>query len=322
MNLHPEITRFLDANPAVPLDHLSVAEQRQYMRLAADLNFLRFGTRGPAVHEVSDHEVLVDGGHIAARVYRPGPEPSLPAHLSLHGGGWWQGSIDDYVSDAICRQRCAEAHTVIVALEYRLAPEHRFPTALNDAHAALRWLADNAGSLGIDPGNLSVGGSSAGGNVAAALALQARDEGGPGLVFQLLEVPVLDLTGQSARPAITTDREQAMFAGVPLGIEHYLGDGGQALDPRASPLHATDLSGLPPALIFTAEFDPLHLEGERYAERLQAAGVKATAVRHPGAIHGSALLTRTWSPAAEWQRQAAVALRDAHWDGAPGDGDR
>jgi acetyl esterase len=315
MNLQPEITRFLNANPAEPLDHLSVADQRQYMRLATDLNFLRFGTRGPKVHEVSDHAVPVAGGHITARVYRPGPETSLPAHLSLHGGGWWQGSIDDYISDAICRQRCAEAHAVVVALEYRLAPEHKFPVALNDAYAALCWLAGNAEELGIDPGNLSVGGSSAGANLAAALTQRVRDEGGPGLVFQLLEVPVLDLTVRTARAAVESPRQEAMLAGVLTGIEHYLDDDGQALDPLVSPLHATDLADLPPAVIFTAEFDPLHLEGERYAERLRAAGVKATAVRHAGAIHGSALLTRIWNPAADWQRQAAAALRDAHRPG-------
>ncbi len=316
MNLPPAIVRFLDANPEVPLDHLTVAERRRYMRLAIDLNFLRFGTRGPEVHSVTDHAVPVDGGQVVARVYRPGPEAALPAHLTLHGGGWWQGSIDDHISEAICRQRCAEAHVVVVSLEYRLAPEHPFPTGLNDAYAALRWMAAEAGTLGIDPERLSVGGSSAGGNLAAALALRTRDDDGPGLVFQLLEVPVLDLTGKTARDAAGDPVEEAMYTGLMSGVGHYVGsDPARALDPLVSPLHADDLSGLPPAYILTAEFDPLRVEGERYAEMLRASGVAAKAVRHAGALHGSAMLTRVWDKAADWQREAAAALRAAHWDG-------
>ncbi len=316
MTLPAPVARFLDANPDVPLDHLTVAEQRQYMRLAIDLNFLRFGARGPEVHSVTDHDVPVDGGQVVARVYRPGPEPALPAHLILHGGGWWQGSIDDYIGDAICRQRCSEAHVVVVSLDYRLAPEHPFPTGLNDAYAALRWMEAEARTLGIDPACLSVGGSSAGGNLAAALTRRARDEGGPGLVFQLLEVPVLDLTGKTARDAVRTPVEDAMISALMSGVGHYIGDDPiRALDPLVSPLHADDLSGLPPAFILTAEFDPLRVEGERYAERLRAAGVPAKAVRHAGALHGSSMLTRVWDQAADWQREATAALRAAHWDG-------
>jgi acetyl esterase len=236
----------------------------------------------------------------------------------LHGGGWWHGSIDDRISDAIWRQRCAQARTVVVGLDYRLAPEHKYPAALNDTFAALCWMTDNARALRIDPGNVSVGGSSAGGNLAAALSLKTRANGCPRLCFQLLEVPALDLTQATSRQA-AAGGGQGFVDEIGIAIEHYLTDPGQARDPLVSPFLADDLSGLPPAVVFTAEMDPLHAEGEQYAQRLAAAGVSARAVRHAGALHGTAMLTRTWPPAAAWQQQAADALRQAHW---PAKGDR
>jgi acetyl esterase len=318
MNLDPAVQRFVDVDAGNTLNHLTVAEQRQYMRHLVDLNFLRFSSRGPEVYSITDHDIAVDGGHITARVYHPGPEDGLPAHLSLHGGGWWHGSIDDRISDAIWRQRCAHARTVVVGLDYRLAPEHRFPVALNDTFAALCWMIDSARTLRIDPDNVSVGGSSAGGNLAAALTLKTRDNGGPRLGFQLLEVPALDLTQATSRQA-AAGGGQGMVDEIGIAIQHYLTDPGQARDPLVSPLLADDLSGLPAAVIFTAEMDPLHAEGEQYTQRLAAAGVSARAVRHAGALHGTAMLTRTWAPAAAWQQQAADVLRQAHW---PAKGDR
>jgi acetyl esterase len=124
MKLDPAVQQFVDANAGELLDHLSVTEQRRYMRLLIDLNFLRFSRPGPDVRSVTEHVLTVDGGRIRCRVYRPSDEQALPAHVVLHGGGWWQGSIDDLICDAICRQRCAEAQVVVVAVGYRLAPEH------------------------------------------------------------------------------------------------------------------------------------------------------------------------------------------------------
>jgi acetyl esterase len=318
MNLDPAVQRFVNVDAGDNLSHLTVPDQRQFMRHLVDLNFLRFSSRGPEVHSITDFGISVDGGRITARVYHPGPEDGLPAHLSLHGGGWWHGSIDDYISDAIWRQRCVQARTVVIGLDYRLAPEHRFPAALDDTYATLCWMADNARALRIDPGSISVGGSSAGGNLAAALTLKTRDEHGPRLSFQLLEVPALDLTQATARRAVTQDGTgQDMVDEISSAIEHYLSGPGQALDPLVSPLLAGDLSGLPDAVVFTAELDPLHAEGEQYAERLAAAGVSARVVRHPGALHGTAMLTRTWPPAAAWQREAAAVLRQAHWPENP-----
>ena len=320
MNLDPAVQRFADVGAGDTLNHLTVPEQRQYMRHLADLNFLRFSSRGPEVYSITDHDIAVDGGRVTARVYHPGPEDGLPAHLSLHGGAWWHGSIDDRISDAIWRQRCAQARTVVIGLDYRLAPEHKFPAALGDAFAALCWMTDNARMLRIDPGNVSVGGSSAGGNLAAALTLKARDEGGPRLRFQLLEVPALDLTqAMSRQAAAAASAGQDMVDEIGVAIAYYLTDPGQVHDPLVSPLLADDLSGLPAAVIFTAEMDPLHAEGEQFAQRLAAAGVSARSARHAGALHGTAMLTRTWAPAAIWQQQAAAALRQAHW---PAEGNR
>jgi acetyl esterase len=314
MRFAPPIQAFFDAAPAEPLDFLTVPEQRQLIRHLSDLNYLRFGRRAEPVAAVTDYAVPAEHGEITVRAYRPGARGPLPAHLELHGGGWWLGSIDEHINDAICRYRCVHARCVVLAVEYRLAPEHPFPAAVDDACAALRWVAAHAGELGIDASSISVGGTSAGGNIAAAATLRARDAGGPALVFQLLDVPALDLTGDSVRAALATE-ELAPLArrstyGVTLG--RYLPDPADALLPFASPLRAPDLSGLPPAHIMTAEYDPLREEGERYARRLSAAGVPATVTRHAGAIHGAGYLTRVWPPAQEWQHEAAIMLRQAH----------
>lgn len=312
--LAPAVRAVIEEMPDGVPEHLTPPERRAYMRLVSDLHFMRYGRPGPEVHSVTDHRVPVDGGEIAVRVYHPGGSGRLPCHMTMHGGGWEFGSVTELIAEAICRQRCAEAGCVVVGVDYRLAPEHPYPTPLDDCHATLCWIVDHADLLGIDPGDISVGGSSAGGNLAAAVALRCRDEGGPALRFQLLEVPVLDLTRGVARETLAS----GVLPDVPQppmdrATRAYLRDPAQAREPLASPLFAADLRGLPPAHVMTAEFDMLRAEGERYAERLRAAGVPATHRRYPGALHGTAGLTRTWQPAAEWQRDAAAALRRAHW---------
>jgi acetyl esterase len=312
MKLPEPIEQYIRACDGIPLDHLPVADQRAAARLLIDLNFLRFGQRGPAVHAVDDHLVPVDGGSVRIRLYRPSPAARLPLHVWLHGGGWWQGSIDELVSDAMCRQRAALSGVAIAAVDYRLAPEYRYPVALHDCRYAIMWLLENSASLGIDAASVSVGGNSAGANLAAALTLLLRDRDGVSLAAQLLEVPFLDLTLAPLRRAVRDGRVQDISADLELAVGRYLSRPQDALDQFASPLRAADLRGLPPALIYTAEFDPLHSEGARYAQRLREAGVAAAVVREPGAVHGSALLTRTWPPAAAWQERAAGALHAAH----------
>jgi acetyl esterase len=310
---HAVQTLIDETPPGVP-DHLSPSEQREYMHLLGDLIFLRYGLPGPQVHAVEDHQIQVADGSILVRSYRPSDAARLPAHITLHGGGWKVGSVTDRLADAICRQRCNEANCVVLSVDYRLAPEYRFPIPLDDCHAALMWAVANADALRLDPDNISIGGSSAGANLAAAVTLRCRDEDGPRLRFQLLEVPALDLTRQTARATL----ESGILPDVPQptmddATNNYLDSPAQALDPLASPLLADDLSGLPPAHVMTAEFDILRTEGEQYVQRLIAAGVPATHRRYAGALHGTAMLTRTWEQARQWQRDAAETLRAAHW---------
>jgi acetyl esterase len=323
VSLAPAVQTLIDETPRGVPDHLSPAEQREYLHLLSELIFLRYGLPGPDVASVEDHEVPVAGGRILVRAYRPSDGALLPGHVTLHGGGWKVGSVTERVADAICRQRCRDANCIVLSVDYRLAPEHRFPVPLDDCYTALTWAVANADALGLDAGNISIGGASAGGNLAAAVTLRCRDEGGPRLRFQLLEVPALDLTRATARATLAS----GVLPDVPQptmddATSTYLEDPAQARDPLASPLLAEDLGGLPPAHVMTAEYDVLRTEGERYAERLVAAGVPATHQRYPGALHGTSMLTRTWDGARRWQRDAAEALRVAHWTTAEPDAPR
>lgn len=322
MRLAPQVQEFLNA-PAESLDHLTVSEQRQRIRELSDMNYRRYGRSPEPACISADHRVPVgDGVEITVRAYRPSAQAPLPAHVELHGGGWWLGSIDEHVNEAICRYRCLHAHCVVFAVEYRLAPEHPFPAAVNDVYATLTWITSHATELGIDPGRLSVGGTSAGANLAAAATILARDCAGPQLVFQLLEVPALDLTGETMRAALATEELAPLARHIgefETPLRHYFRDSADALRPLASPVFADDLSGLPPAEVMTAEYDPLRDEGERYAERLAQAGVPVTVTRCAGAIHGTSFLTRVWPPAQDWQRDAAAAIRRSH-ERAPGVG--
>lgn len=313
--LSPRVRQILDKIPPGVPPHLDIDGERAYLHALSDVLFFRYTESGPEVHSVEEHLLPVAAGEsIRVRLYRPPVDTPLAAHVSLHGGGWKLGSIDERVNDAICRQRCVGAGVIVVAVEYRLAPEHKFPIPMDDCWAAVRWLFEHADALGVDPTNLSIGGVSAGGNLAAAVALRARDSGGPALRFQLLEVPALDLTRRIARETLAAG---VLPPGVPQptmedAIEVYLRspeDGGL---PMASPLFAEDLSGLPPTFVMTAEFDMLRTEGEQYAERLRRAGVPVTDRRYAGALHGTSTWTRAWEPAAQWQADVVRALREAH----------
>ncbi|MFL6128826.1 MAG: alpha/beta hydrolase [Mycobacteriales bacterium] len=312
-SLAPAVQQLLDEIPHDVPEHLSPPDQREYMHLLSDLVFMRYGLPGPGVHAVEDHRVPVSGGEILVRLYRPTGQRPLPAHVTLHGGGWKLGSATERVADAICRQRCRDANCAVLSVDYRLAPEHRFPVPLEDCYAALVWAVHNADALGLDPDNVSIGGSSAGGNLSAAVALRCRDEGSPQLRFQLLEVPALDLTRETAHATLASgaipDVPQPTMADA---TRSYLPDPACAQDPLASPLFAADFAGLPPTHVMTAEYDVLRTEGKLYSQRLSAAGVRSTHTRYPGALHGTAMLTRTWDQARRWQHDAAGALRRAH----------
>ncbi|QFZ21216.1 alpha/beta hydrolase [Saccharothrix syringae] len=287
-----------------PLYTLSVEEAR-----AADLAAVRAAAgTGEPVRHVTDRHVPGPDGDLPVRVYRPtdGTDP-LPTLVYLFGGGWALGSVD--TSDGICRALANAVPCQVITVGYRLAPEHRFPAAVHDCYAAVSWIAANAAELGVDPGRLAIAGDSAGGNLAAAVTLLARERGGPALVAQVLVYPNTDYRGETGSmranddPALFNNRSVAWY------WAHYLADPEDGRNPLVSPLLAEDLSGLPPALVITAEHDPLRDEGEQYAERLREAGVPVVASRYPGMVHGFFAMTGALDAAHRAQREAADYLR-------------
>ena len=222
---------------------------------------------------------------IPVRAYWPvsTPEP-LPTVAFFHGGGFVICDLDTH--DDMCRAIAGETGALVVSVDYGLAPEHRYPAAAEDAYAATKWIAEHAGSLGGDADRLVVAGDSAGGNLAAVVALMARDRGGPGIAFQLLIYPVIDAAQDTPSYEENSDGYFLTAAYMRWFWEQYLGPGGDSDDGYASVLRHPDLAGLPPTLMITAEYDPLRDEGEAYADALEAAGVPVTTYRAPGMFHG------------------------------------
>lgn len=312
MPLDPPVQEFLDTKPDAGSSEAPIAQRRAAILAGSDRLFDRFGEPAGAVHATTEYALPRGSGTVRIRAYRPSGEPGRPVHVFLHGGGFWLGSIDERVVDATCRERCLGAECVVLAVDYRLAPDHRFPVPVEDCYAALVWAHDNAERFGGDRARISIGGVSAGANLAAAVALAARDRGGPRLTLQLLEVPPLDLTLDTMRSSGVGDDFGMTLGEMELCTDRYLRSAADAHDPLASPLLVPDVSGLPPAQIMTAEFDPLKRDGALFAERLRGAGVPATLTTYPGAVHGSLALTGTWPPAREWRADVIAGLRAAH----------
>ena len=240
------------------------------------------GGEAPGVEAVEDLQTPGPAGPLTLRRYRP-KDAGGGAILFLHGGGWVAGGLDTH--DGVCRRLANASGCQVFALAYRLAPEHPFPAGLKDALSALQWLADQGVSHGVDPAKLVLAGDSAGGNLAAAACLMARDRGGPAIALQVLICPILDLAGESAsRDAFA---EGYFLSRTTMGRDliDYLPVGAYLGDPRLSPLHASDLAGLPGTHIHVAEFDPFRDEGLAYAERLTAAGGPVCCTQHAGMIH-------------------------------------
>jgi acetyl esterase len=313
MELDEAVRTFLSTKPDSGDPQAPLPERRAAIRAGVDELFAKFGRPVDPVHHEQDVGIAVAGGRIRLRIYRPSDATGLPIHVFLHGGGFWLGSIDEHVNEATCRVRCAGAGCVVVAVDYRLAPEHPFPAPLDDCLTGLRWAVEHADDLGGDPANVSIGGVSAGSTLAAAVALECRDRGGPALRLQLLEVPPLDLTLDTMRASGVGDDFGITVDEMALCRDLYLPSPADARLPLASPLHATTFAGLPPAQIMTAEFDPLRKDGELYAERLQAAGVPVSLHCYPGAVHGALALTATWPTARTWQDDLLRSLREAHF---------
>lgn len=274
------------------------------------------GVRRPIWGE-SDHRIPVAGGDIHARAYTPAQRESLPGFLHFHGGAWVMGSIDWPTFQSFARDIAEAVPCVVLDVEYRLAPEHRFPAGLEDCYASLEWLADHAREFGVDPHRIAVGGDSAGANLAAGVCLMSRDRQGPPLVGQLLEVPAPDHAHLEDYPSA---QEFATGYGLDtqalvLGRDAYYADPGDALNGYASPHLCADLSGLPRAHVMTAECDPLRDGGEAYGRRLLAAGVPTVVSRGPGHIHGASLmLYPRWEGARIWRAEVIDVLRSVFRD--------
>jgi len=307
MPLDPQAQKVVDTIAALnlkPIKDSTPAEARESMRT-------RTAGLGPVedVPAVADHRVPVEGGEITVRLYAPagvGPHPVL---VFYHGGGWVIGDL--YTHDGLCRSIVNAAGCAVASVDYRLAPEFKFPVAVEDSYAALKWVAANGPRLGLDSARLAVGGDSAGGNLAAVMALLARDRRGPRILLQVLVYPVTNYDfgtrsyAENATGYVLTTEDMRWF------WRHYLSREEQAQEVTASPFRAKSLADLPPALVMTAGCDPLRDEGDAYAARLRDAGVLVTLTQYPGMFHGFVRMTRILDQSRALLGEMAGALRKA-----------
>ncbi len=309
--LHPDAQRLLELirlSGRKPTDQLEAAEARALYRDGRTVLQL------PGAEVSSVQELTAPGplGPIPLRLYRPlGSDPAamLPVLVFFHGGGWVIGDLDTH--DGVCRGLANASGGAVVSVDYRMAPEHVFPAAIDDAAAAVTFVAEQASALNLDATRLAVGGDSAGGNLAAVMALMARDGTLPAIVYQLLLYPAVDLTASHASYARITDGYPLVTRTVLWFRNHYLPDPTDATDWRASPLRAASLAGTAPALVLTCGHDPLCDEGRDYAERLEREGVPVSRVHLSDQIHGYLTMGRLIRAAGSTVALCGLALRDA-----------
>lgn len=305
MTLDPQVKQLLaemakSAGP--PLNEISPQEARQQMVDAS----AALGEE-ESIGSVEDRTVPGPNGEVPIRIYKPTGDKPRRVLVYFHGGGWVVGSIDSH--DGYCRSLVNAADVIVVSVDYRLAPEHKFPAAAEDAFAATRWVHENASSFGGLPERIAVAGDSAGGNLAAVVPLMARDRGGPPIALQVLIYPITDYDfntpsyNDCATGYFLTRDSMIWF------WEQYLAQEADGINPYVSPLRAENLQGLPPALVITAGYDPLRDEGEAYAQRLQEAGVETKLSRYDGMIHGFVRRTAVLDKARDSLQEIAARLR-------------
>ena len=306
MPLDPQARKMIEATAALnlpPTSRMTPAQARMSVRERSA------ALPREEIASVRDHQVAVQGGTMTVRVFTPrGPAPK-PALVYFHGGGWVTGDIDTH--EGICRTLANAADCVVASVDYRCAPENTFPTAAEDSYAATRWVVEEANALGVDARRLAVCGDSAGGNLAAAVALMARDRGGPALSLQVLVYPVTDCDFD--RPSYKENAEGYILTSESMRYywDQYVPNAADRVHPYVSPIRAASLAGLPPALVITAEYDPLRDEGEAYARALGAAGVPVTQSRYPGMIHAFFRFTNVMDAARAAVAEVVAALQKA-----------
>jgi acetyl esterase len=312
MSLDPQAQAVIDAMAKLnlpPVEESTPEAAREMIRA-------RTAALGPPeeVAAVADHRLPVAGGEITARTYSPGGPGPHPVLVFYHGGGWVIGDLDTH--DGLCRSLANAARCAVVSVDYRLAPESKYPVAAEDSYRALTWVAESAPRLGVDPRRVAVGGDSAGGNLATVVALMARDRRGPRLAHQTLIYPVTDHDFDTPSYRDNATGYVLTREGMRWFWRHYLVEPAQGREPHASPLRAPSLAGLPPALVITAEHDPLRDEGEAYAARLLDAGVPVTLTRYTGMFHGFVRMTRILDKARAAVDEIGSSLQKAFAAGA------
>jgi acetyl esterase len=306
MPLDPQVKKIITEAETLGLpayQDLSPAEARKQMRdLAPPVEPLL------TVSRVENRSIPGSGGEIPIRLYYPAGDPPFATLVYFHGGGWVIGNLDTH--HAFCHALAKKGGCLVVSVDYRLAPEHPYPAAVEDAYTATKWVAENAAVIQADPDRFSVCGDSAGGHLATVVSMMARDRKGPGIDLQILIYPITDCNFNT--PSYMENKEGYMLTRELMKWfwKLFLEDESDADDPYASPLRAENLSDLPPALIITAEYDPLRDEGEAYGKRLQDAGVNVTLSRYPGMIHAFIRMTARLDKANDALDEIAGTLRD------------
>ena len=313
MNHYPDADGQLDAEAEALLDEIVRSGSPPTASLTPQqvrASFIPPELRGASAPLAEVRDVFIPGpaGRLGLRLYRPAGASPLPVFAFFHGGGFVAGTLAEF--DGFCSRLAGRAGCIVVSVDYRLAPEHPHPAAVDDAWAALAWIASHAEDLGGDPGRLAIGGDSAGGNLAAVTAIAARDAGGPRVLLQVLLCPWVDLSCDETESFRLFGRGPWLSTqSIAWYRRHYLGASGRASDPRVSPLLAADLSGLPPAFVVNAEFDVLRDQAQAYARRLQEAGGAVDCRLYAGVLHDFAVLPGAFTRASAAIDDVAAALR-------------
>ena len=310
--VHPQVALLLERAAKSPLPPFYTVPPHIARRIYRDTR----AAVSPPAPEVAESKLMIlpgPGGPVAVRAYRPlgaKPQELLPALVFFHGGGWVIGDLDTH--DVVCRQLANDARCAVFSVDYRKSPEHRFPAAVEDCVAVTRYVATEAKSLGVDASRIAVGGDSAGGNLAAVVSLDSRDNGGPALCFQMLVYPATDQ--HYGTPSIDRNGEGFLLTKSAMHYfrGHYLPDAKDWNDWRASPLRAATLGGLPPAFVITAGFDPLVDEGKAYAQRLAKEGVEVEYLDYPDMVHGFLLMGGVLDTARQAVADCSARLRQAY----------